>query len=48
MDSIKVSGISTANAGMFWMDLIPWGLMVIMFVLNITYLMYKIKRIREA
>ena len=48
MDSLKVSGISTANAGMFWMDLIPWGLMVIMFVLNIIYLMYKIKRIREA
>ena len=48
MDSLKVSGISTASAGMFWMDLIPWSLMVMMFVLNIIYLTYKIKKIRES
>jgi len=48
MDSLKVSGISTANAGLFWMDLIPWVLMVAMFSLNIVYLLYKIKKIKES
>jgi len=48
MDSLKVSGISTANLGMYWMDLIPWSLAVIMLVLNIIYLMHKIKKIKES
>ena len=48
MDSLKVSGISTANLGMYWMDLIPWSLAVIMLVLNIIYLVYKIKKIKES
>ena len=47
MDSLKVSGISTANLGVYWMDLIPWSLAVIMLVLNIIYLIHKIKRIRS-
>jgi len=48
MDSLKVSGISTANLGVYWMDLIPWSLAVIMLVLNIIYLVYKIKKIKES
>jgi len=48
MDSLKVSGISTANLGMYWMDLIPWSLAVIMLVLNIIYLIHKINKIKES
>ena len=48
MDSLKVSGISTANLGIYWMDVIPWSLAVIMLVLNIVYLLYKIKKIKES
>ena len=48
MDSLKVSGVSSVSAGVFWMDVIPWGLMVIMFCLNIVYLLYKIKKIKES
>tara|TARA_Y100000310_G_C20076575_1_gene531842 strand:- start:27 stop:173 length:147 start_codon:yes stop_codon:yes gene_type:complete len=48
MDSLKVSGISTANLGIYWMDLIPWSLAVIMLALNIIYLMHKITKIKES
>ena len=48
MDSLKVSGISTANLGIYWMDLIPWSLAIIMLVLNIIYLVYKIKKIKGS
>ena len=48
MDSLKVSGISTANLGIYWMDVIPWTLAVIMLLLNIIYLLYKIKKIKES
>ena len=48
MDSLKVSGISTANLGIYWMDVIPWTLAIIMLVLNIVYLLYKIKKIKES
>jgi len=48
MDSLKVSGISTANLGVYWMDIIPWSLAVIMLVLNIIYLLYKIKKIKDS
>jgi len=48
MDSLKVSGISTANLSIYWMDVIPWSLAIIMLVLNIVYLLYKIKKIKES
>ena len=48
MDSLKVSGISTANLGIYWMDVIPWTLAIIMLLLNIIYLLYKIKKIKES
>ena len=48
MDSLKVSGISAMNAGVFWMDLIPWFLMCVMFCMNISYLYYKIKKVKES
>ena len=48
MDSLKVSGIITANLGIYWMDVIPWTLAVIMLLLNIVYLLYKIKKIKES
>jgi len=48
MDSLKVSGISTANLGIYWMDVIPWTLAVIMLVLNIVYLLYKKKKIKDS
>ena len=48
MDSLKVSGISTANLGIYWMDVIPWTLAIIMLVLNIVYLLYKIKKIKDS
>ena len=47
VDSLKVSGVSMANAGAYWMEFIPWGLMVVMFSLNIVYLIYKIKKERR-
>ena len=48
MDSLKVSGISTVNLGIYWMDVIPWLLAVTMLTLNIVYLLYKIKKIKES
>ena len=47
MDSLKVSGTSFASMGAMMWDAIPWILMVIIGVLQIVYLSYKIKKIKE-
>tara|TARA_R100001594_G_scaffold107388_1_gene141989 strand:+ start:785 stop:931 length:147 start_codon:yes stop_codon:yes gene_type:complete len=48
MDSLKVSGSSFASMGALMWDAIPWALMVIIGVLQIVYLLYKIKKIKES
>lgn len=47
MDSLKVSSTSFASMGAMMWDAIPWILMVIIGVLQIVYLSYKIKKIKE-
>ena len=48
MDSIKVSGISTGSGLVYWLDVIPAILMCAMFMMNIVYLFYKIRKIKES
>jgi hypothetical protein len=47
MDSLKVSGASMASMWGLITDIVPPLLMIIIAVLNIIYLYYKIKRIKE-
>jgi len=48
MDSLKVSAISTSSGLIYWLDIIPAILMCAMFVMNIVYLFYKIRKIKES
>jgi|TARA_R100000781_G_scaffold105116_1_gene68924 hypothetical protein len=48
MDSLKVSGSSFASMGAIMWDAIPWALMVMIGVLQVVYLTYKIKKIKES
>ena len=48
MDSLKVSGTSFASMGVLMVDFIPWILMVTIGILQVVYLVYKIKKIRES
>ena len=48
MDSVKVSAISTSSGLVYWLDVLPAILMCMMFVMNIVYLFYKIKKIKES
>jgi hypothetical protein len=48
VDSIKVSSTSFASMGVMMWDAIPWVLMVIIGILQIVYLSYKIKKIKES
>lgn len=48
MDSLKVTTLSTGSGAVFIMDLIPWGLMCVMFCMNIIYLYYKIRKVKES
>ena len=48
MDSLKVSSTSFASMGVMMWDAIPWVLMVIIGILQIVYLSYKIKKIKES
>ena len=47
MDSLKVSGSSFASIGALMYDGIPWLLIVVIGMLQIVYLTYKIKKIKE-
>ena len=48
MDSIKVSTGSFGSMSIVFMDLLPYFLGVAIAVLNIIYLYYKIKKIKES
>tara|TARA_B100000029_G_C16952114_1_gene732961 strand:+ start:308 stop:454 length:147 start_codon:yes stop_codon:yes gene_type:complete len=48
MDSLKVSTSSFASMGAMMWDAIPWVLMVLIGILQIVYLSYKIKKIKES
>jgi len=48
MDSLKVSTSSFASMGAMMWDAIPWLLMVLIGILQIIYLSYKIKKIKES
>tara|TARA_Y100001951_G_C11246059_1_gene243439 strand:- start:531 stop:677 length:147 start_codon:yes stop_codon:yes gene_type:complete len=48
MDSLKVSGTSFASMGAIMWDAIPWVLMVSIGILQIIYLLHKIKKIKES
>lgn len=48
MDSIKVSTGSFGSMAIVFMDLLPYFLGVAIAVLNIIYLYYKIKKIKES
>lgn len=47
MDSLKVTGASFVSIFTLLSELIPWLLMVTIGILNIVYLIHKIKRIKE-
>ena len=47
MDSLKVTGTSFASMGVLFMDVLPWVLGITVGVLQIIYLLYKIKKIRS-
>jgi|TARA_R100000664_G_C2724743_1_gene117026 hypothetical protein len=48
MDSLKVSGVSLSSMGIVMMEVLPFILGVTIAVMNIVYLFYKIKKIRES
>ena len=48
MDSLKVTVISLKGMSINFMDIVPWLLGVAIGLLNIIYLYYKIKKIRET
>tara|TARA_A100001391_G_C5031714_1_gene268557 strand:- start:775 stop:921 length:147 start_codon:yes stop_codon:yes gene_type:complete len=48
MDSLKVSGTSFASMGVVFMELLPYFIGVSIGIMNIVYLYYKIKKIKES
>ena len=48
MDSLKVSGTSFASMGVVFMELLPYFIGVSICIMNIVYLYYKIKKIKES
>jgi|APSaa5957512535_1039671.scaffolds.fasta_scaffold182207_2 hypothetical protein len=46
MDSLKVTGASFISITTLVADVVPWLLMVAIGILNIVYLVYKIKKIK--
>ena len=48
MDSLKVSGASFTSMGIVFMDLLPYFIGITIGVMNIVYLYYKIKKIKES
>ena len=47
MDSLKVTSFSFASMGVLFTDILPWVLGISVGILQIIYLMYKIKKIRS-
>ena len=48
MDSLKVSTGSFGSMAIIFMDLLPYFLGLTIAVMNIIYLYYKIKKIKES
>ena len=48
MDSLKVSGTSFAGMGIVFMDILPYFIGLTIGIMNIVYLYYKIKKIKES
>ena len=44
MDSLKVTGMSFASMGALFYDVLPWLLGITVGMLQIIYLLYKIKK----
>ena len=47
MDSLKVTGITTSLGLVYWTDIISGVLMCVMFIMQIYYLYWKLKKIKE-
>ena len=47
MDSLKVSGVSLSSMGIVMTEVLPFVLGVTIALMNIVYLYYKIKKIKE-
>jgi len=48
MDSLKVSTGSFGSMAIVFMDLLPYAIGIAIGVMNIVYLYYKIKKIKES
>ena len=48
MDSLKVSGSSFVGMGIVFMDILPYFIGLAIGIMNIIYLYYKIKKIKES
>jgi len=48
MDSLKVSGTSFASQAIVFMDMLPYFLGIAITVMNVIYLYYKIKKVKES
>ena len=48
VDSLKVTSFSFASMGVLFTDVLPWVLGITVGVLQIVYLYYKIKKIRNG
>tara|TARA_X000001388_G_scaffold2411_1_gene1870 strand:+ start:2061 stop:2207 length:147 start_codon:yes stop_codon:yes gene_type:complete len=48
MDSLKVSGASFASQAIIFMDMLPYFLGIAIALMNIIYLYYKIKKVKES
>jgi len=48
MDSVKVSGTSFASQAIIFMDMLPYFLGIAIALMNIVYLYYKIKKVKES
>jgi|TARA_R100001463_G_scaffold99810_3_gene154217 hypothetical protein len=48
MDSLKVSGASFASQAIIFMDMLPYFLGIAIALMNIVYLYYKIKKVKES
>jgi len=48
MDSLRVSGASFASQAIIFMDMLPYFLGIAIALMNIIYLYYKIKKVKES
>ena len=48
MDSLKVTGASFTSQVIVFMDMLPYFLGIAIALMNIVYLYYKIKKVKES